>query len=278
MKHVDGRLKGEAGVSIYYQIWLPAAKPKAAVVVVHGLGEHSGRYRHVAEALLALDCAVYAIDHRGHGKSTGARAYVDRFSNLTKDLDQLVNKARQEQRGKPVFLLGHSLGGATSLSYAIQHQGKLDALILSGPAVALDGAPPLIKPISRLLSLIAPKLGTFPIDPKLVSRDPAMVEAYSHDPLNCKGKVPARTLGEIVRVTDVLPAMVPVLKLPLLVMHGGDDKLAGPSGGEMVVKRASSKDKTFKRYEGLYHEIFNELPEDRARVLSDLKNWIAERL
>jgi len=278
MKHIEDRFVGQKKVVIFRRCWLPPGEPKAKVVLVHGLGEHSGRYRHVAERLVAAGCAVFAADHRGHGQSQGPRAFVDRFRHLVADLDQVVDHARRTARNRPLFLLGHSMGGAVALSYAIRHQQKLDGLILSGPAVALDGAPPFLKPLSRILSALAPKLGMFAIDPSAVSRNPEVVTDYGRDPLNCHGKVPARTLAEIVGFVEWLPAVLPELTLPLLVMHGGDDRLAGVAGGEMVVQRAASADKTFKLYEGLYHEIFNELPVDQERVLGDLVQWVSARL
>jgi alpha-beta hydrolase superfamily lysophospholipase len=281
VKHKHGCFFGRGRTRIFWQHWLPE-KVRAVVMVAHGLGEHGGRYRHVAEALVEKGCAVYAIDHRGHGKSEGPRAYVDRFAHAVEDMNGLMDIIVEERQGRgrrpPLFLLGHSMGGALSLSYALKHGERLRGLMLSGPAVALDGAPPLMKPVSKLLSRLAPRLGTFPIDPSLVSRDPQMVSAYADDPLNAHGKVPARTLGEIVSFTEWLPAALPAITLPLLIQHGGADKLAGVSGSRMVVDRVGSKDKSLKVYDGLYHEIFNELPEDRRRVLDDLGAWIGERV
>lgn len=278
LQHSEASLFGVGDVKIFYQLWAPE-NPRAVVVIAHGLGEHSGRYAQVAEQLCAGGCAVYALDHRGHGHSGGAPAYVDRFANAVADMDQLVDIARREQRTLalklPLFLLGHSMGGALSLSYALKFQGKLDGLILSGPAVALDGAPPLLGPLAKFLSAVTPKLGLFSVKPELVSRDQAAVADYGADPLNCHGKVPARTLGEIIRLVEWLPDALSTLSLPLLVMHGSEDKLAGPSGSRMIVERVSSTDKTLKIYPGLFHEIFNELPQDRAQVLVDLCGWVA---
>lgn len=280
MKHKEGCFQGRNHTRIYWQHWLPQ-QIKAVVLIAHGLGEHGGRYRHVAQTLTEAGCAVYAIDHRGHGKSAGPRAYIDKFANVVDDMNAMMDIVVEERhagrRKPPLFLLGHSMGGALSLSYALKHGDRLAGLALSGPAVALDGAPPLMRPISKLLSRVAPRMGTFPIDPKLVSRDEDMVAAYSADPLNAHGKVPARTLGEIVSFTEWLPAALPAIKLPLLVMHGSADKLAGVSGSRMVVDRVGSRDKSLKVYDGLYHEIFNELPQDRRRVLSDLGAWITAR-
>jgi acylglycerol lipase len=278
MKHFEGRFKGQSKLDIYYQGWLPAKRPRAAVVLAHGLGEHGGRYAHVAEALVADGYVVYAIDHRGHGKSSGGgSAYVDRWKHAVADMDTLVDLVRREQPQKPLFLVGHSMGGALSLSYSILHQKKLSGLVLSGPAVALDGLPPLLAPVAKFLSAVAPKLGLFAVDPSLVSRDPEMVAAYASDPLNAHGKVPVRTLGEIIRLVEFLPMVLSELKLPLLLLHGSDDKLAGVAGSRMVASRVSSQDKTLVVYDGLYHEIFNELPADRARVFTDMLNWLDAR-
>ncbi|MDP3295718.1 MAG: lysophospholipase [Nevskia sp.] len=277
MKHQEGSFIGVRKHRIYHQSWLPA-KPKATVVIAHGLGEHSGRYAEVAQVLADIGCAVYAIDHRGHGKSDGARAFVDKFANAVTDMDQLVDLARRAQPTKPLFLLGHSMGGALSLSYALKHGTKLNGLILSGPAVALDGAPPFLGPLSKLLASIMPKLGMFAVDPILVSRDQNEVAKYASDPLNAHGKVPVRTLAEIVRFVEWLPAALPALKLPTLLMHGRDDKLAGVAGSQLIYDRISSTDKTLHIYDDLYHEIFNELPADRARVFKDMTTWLSARI
>lgn len=275
MEHQEGFINGQKGLSIYWQAWLPSSeKVVASVVIAHGLGEHGGRYRRVAEHLVEHGCATYAIDHRGHGKSAGPRALVDRFDNAVADLDQLIDQVRKARPNVPLVLLGHSMGGGLALDYAIAHQDKLDGLLLSGPAVVLDGAPPALLILSKMLSVVAPSLGVFSVDPALVSRDPAEVAAYVSDPLNFHGKAPARTMGEIVRFVEGLPARLPQVTLPILLMHGTEDKLAGSGGSELVYRSIRSQDKTIKLYEGLYHEIFNELPADRARVFAELSGWI----
>lgn len=274
MQHREGSFQGQKNVFIYRQAWLPDGVVRAAVVIVHGLGEHSARYRHVAGYLVEAGCAVYALDHRGHGKSQGARAVIDRFAHAVDDIDQVVELARREQPGKPVFMIGHSMGGALALSYTLRHAPKLKGLILSGPAVAIDGAPPHLRPLSKFLSVVAPRAGLFAIPPSTVSRDQDVVSDYGKDPLNHHGKVPARTLAEIVKFVEWLPAAASEIRLPLLIQHGSKDVLAGVSGSQMLAQTVSSTDKTLKIYEGLYHEIYNELPEDRARVLSDLQGWI----
>jgi acylglycerol lipase len=278
MKHSDGSFDGISKTRIYFQTWAPSGAPKATVVIAHGLGEHGGRYAEVAAQLVGLGCVVHAIDHRGHGRSGGARVLVDKFANAVADMDTLIDRAKRQQPMRPLFLLGHSMGGALSLSYAIKHGKKLDGLILSGPAVALDGAPPLLAVIAKLLASLMPKLGMFQVDPSLVSRDPDEVAKYAGDPLNAHGKIPVRTLAEIIRFVEIVPALLPAISVPTLVLHGSDDKLAGVAGSRMIHERISSSDKTLKVYDGLYHEIFNELPADRARVFKDLTDWLQPRL
>ena len=278
MQHTQDSYRGQGNTRIHFQCWLPRTAPRAVVVIAHGLGEHGGRYAHVARRLVNARCAAYALDHRGHGRSDGPRALIDNFAHAIDDIDQLVERVRRRHAGLPLYLLGHSLGGALSLGHALRHGHKLAGLLLSGPAVALDGAPPLLKPMSKWLSALTPRLGLFRIDPTLVTRDRYMVADYRSDPLNCHGKVPVATLGQIVRFVDALSDQLPQLELPLLVMHGQEDRLAGVEGSRRVIERAASKDKTLKVYPGLFHEIFNELPADRSRVLDDAVAWIDQRL
>ena len=278
MQHHQGSFVGQKNTRIYFQSWQPAKPPRASVIIVHGLGEHGGRYAHVARRLVKTGCVTYALDHRGHGQSEGPRVLIRNFQHLMDDIDQMVERVRREHPGMPLFLLGHSMGGALSLGHALRHGEKLSGLMLSGPAVALDGAPPLLKPISKCLSAVAPRLGLFSIDFKLITRDRHAVADFVADPLNYHGKMPVATLAEIVRFVEWLPTVLSMLKLPLLLMHGENDQLAGVSGSRRVYEQVSSKDKTLKVYDGLFHEIFNELPVDRARVLNDMVSWVDERL
>jgi alpha-beta hydrolase superfamily lysophospholipase len=274
--HVDGRFRGEGGREIYWQGWLPeGAPPRATVVLAHGASEHSGRYAWTGEQLAERGYALYAIDHRGHGKSEGDRAVIDRMRHAVGDLDTLVEKAQAAHGGVPLVLLGHSMGGAVALSYTMEHEDKLDALVLSAPLAALEAASPVQRLAGRVLSVVAPSLGVVGIDSTAVSRDPEVVADYDADPLNYHGKLPARTVAELTSAIDGYPDAVPRFRLPLLAMHGTADRLTPIAGSEMVVERAGSEDKTFKPYDGLYHEILNE-PE-RQRVLDDIAGWLDAR-
>jgi acylglycerol lipase len=273
--HEDGRLTGAGGLEIYWQAWLPAGKPRAIVPIAHGGAEHSGRYAWVAGQLTARDYAVYAVDHRGHGQSDGPRAYVDRLDNAVADLHRLQELARERHPGAPAFLLGHSMGGLIALSYALRHQDELTGLVLSAPLAVLD-VNPLARTASRVLSAAAPRLPIYKIDGTTLSRDPEVVRAYDADPLNHRGPLPARTVGELTRATAGLPERLPSLTLPILTMSGSRDRLVDPAGSVLVEARAGSADKTILDYDGFYHELLNE-PE-RDRVVADVVEWIEARI
>ena len=274
-EHREGRLDGVGGLEIYWQAWVPSEPPRAEIVLAHGASEHSGRYAWTGERLTERGYAVHAIDHRGHGRSEGSRAVLDRMRHAVADLDALVEQVASEDGDRPLVLLGHSMGGAVALSYSIEHQDKLDALVLSAPLAALEAASPVQRAAGHLLSIVAPSLGVFAIDSTAVSRDPQVVRDYDADPLNHHGKLPARTVHELTGAIDGFPDAVTRLTLPMLVMHGTADRLTPIAGSEMVVERASSEDKTFKRYDGLFHELLNE-PE-RQEVLDDIADWLDAR-
>ena len=276
MEHVEGKFAGVGGLEIYWQAWRQQGPVRAVVVISHGAGEHSGRYERVAVHLAGLGYAVYALDHRGHGSSSGRRALVDRLDNAATDLDALVELARREHPAAPLFLLGHSLGGTIALRYALRHQDKLDGLILSAPVAVIDPVPAPQRALARALSGIAPWLPALAVDPATVSRDPEEVQAYRTDPLVHHGKLPLRTVTEIAAATEAFPEQVGALTLPLLLLHGSEDQLAPARGSQMVHERVSSQDNTLKIYDGLFHEVLNELPDDRARVLADLDAWLDE--
>jgi alpha-beta hydrolase superfamily lysophospholipase len=274
--HVEGSFKGERGLELYWQGWLPQeTPPRAVVVLAHGASEHSGRYAWTGEKLAERGYALYAIDHRGHGKSEGNRAVIDRMRHAVGDLDTLVEKAQAAHGALPLVLLGHSMGGAVALSYTIEHEDALGALVLSAPLAALEAASPVVRVVGRVLSVVAPSLGVFAIDSTAVSRDPQVVADYDADPLNYHGKLPARTVAELSAAIDGYPEAVKRFELPIFVMHGTADRLTPIAGSEMVADRAGSKDKELKRYDGLFHELLNE-PE-RQQVLDDIAGWLDAR-
>ena len=251
---------------------MPGVDPRAVVLLSHGLAEHSGRYAHVADRLAASGYAIYAVDHRGHGRSSGRRSLVDRIDNAVEDLHSLSGLAVRAHPGRPVFLIGHSMGGAIAAAYALKYQAELAGLVLSAPALVIEGVSPVQMQVGKLLSAIAPGAGIIRLDATAVSRDPDVVRAYETDPLNFRGRIPARTGAELIKLAAEAPLRLKDLRLPILVIQGAADRLVPPRAGGVVVDAVSSPDKTVRMYDGLYHEVFNE-PE-RDRVLTDVVEWL----
>jgi acylglycerol lipase len=226
---------------------------------------------HVGEALAAAGYAVYAADHRGHGRSGGDGAQIERLRHVVADQRTMVEMASNAHGAKP-FMLGHSMGGAVATAFAIDHQDMIAGLILSAPAVDTAAASPVERALSRVASAVAPGLGAYAVDAEGISRDPEVVRAYVEDPLVYNGKLPARTVSELLQGADRFPDQLPALHIPLLVMHGGADPIVPLAASEMVDARAGSDDKTLIVYDGLFHEILNE-PE-QGRVIADIIAWL----
>jgi acylglycerol lipase len=273
MTHIDGNFRGVRNANIYYRAWLPEGTAKAVLVVVHGLGEHCGRYMNVVNQFVPLGYAVYGLDHIGHGKSEGTREFVERFEDYTDTLAIYCNMVKGWQTGKPIFLLGHSMGGLIASQYLIDHQADFKGAVISAPAIKVsDSISRATITMGKILSVLAPKAGVLALNVNNVSRDPEVVIAYVNDPLVFHGKTPARLAAELLKAMRRVTAEADRMTLPFIVVQGGGDKIVDPAGAQMLYDKAGSKDKTIKVYEGLYHEVFNE-PE-RARVLKDVETWL----
>jgi acylglycerol lipase len=183
MENFEGNFKGVRDINIYYQGWLPDGDVKAVLLVVHGLGEHSGRYQNVVDHFLPLGYAVYGLDHIGHGKSDGAREMVERYSDYTDTLKIFYTMVSAWQKGKPIYLLGHSMGGGIVSYYLLDHKADFQGAVISAPSVQVgEGISQATITMSKILSKIAPKMGVLALDVNALSRDPAVVEAYVNDP------------------------------------------------------------------------------------------------
>jgi len=273
MRHEDGFFEGVRGVRVYRQCWLPDGEPKAVLLVVHGLGEHCGRYTNVVNHLVPLDYALYGLDHVGHGKSDGAREYVERFEDFTDTLDIYRGMLTQAQPDKPLFLYGHSLGGLISTTYLLDHQAGLAGAVLSAPLSRVpENVSAMTITMGRVLSRLAPKAGVLPLDATGVSRDPAVVQAYVDDPLVFHGKTPARLAAEMLGAMQRVTAEAGKITLPIMMLQGTADRMVNPGDARFLYDAVSSADKTLKVYEGLYHEAHNE-PEC-ATVLHDIEVWL----
>ncbi|WP_300007436.1 alpha/beta hydrolase [Pseudonocardia sp.] len=270
---IDGRLTGARGVELFWQGWLPAGDPAGVLLLCHGLGEHSGRYGHVVDALAPDGWAVYGLDHRGHGRSGGRRAHLDHYADWLDDFDAFRRLVVARHPGLPVFLLGHSMGGQIALAYALDHGADLRGLVLSAPALASNAVPKAAVPVLRGLARLAPTLRPAGIDATKISKDPAVVAAYQADPLVHRGNPTLGLSSALFAQFDVLPERARELRLPLLLQHGTLDVLTDPAGTRRLEATSGSPDQTVHWYEGLWHEIYNE-PE-RGAPLADLREWLA---
>jgi alpha-beta hydrolase superfamily lysophospholipase len=268
---------GVGGVRIVYDVWTPDTPPRAVVVLSHGLGEYARRYDHVAQRFGEAGLVTYALDHRGHGRSGGKRMLVRDITEYTGDFDTLVGIAKREHPALKCIVLGHSMGGGIVFAYGVERPDNYDLMVLSGPAVAAqDLVHPAMALVAKGLGALVPGLPVQELDESLISRDPAVVEAYRTDPLVYHGRVPAGVGRALLQVGETMPQRAPALTAPLLVVHGSDDGLIPVDGSRRLVDCVGSTDVELKVYPGLYHEVFNE-PE-RNQVLDDVVAWITKRL
>jgi len=277
MKHQEGSFKGVRDANIYFQSWLPEGEPKAILLIVHGLAEHCGRYMNIVNHFVPLNYAVYGIDHLGHGKSEGTRVFVDRFEDYTKSLKAYSDMIRLWQPRKPIFLVGHSMGGLIGAVFLIDHQAELRGAVLSGAAVKVpSNITPATIIVGKMLSALVPKFGLIGLDAEGICRDPAVVQAYVNDPLVHRGKTTARLAAEMLKAMQYVMAQAAKITLPIMLVQGSADRLVDPAGSQMLYDAVSSADKAIRIYDGFYHEVFNE-PE-HGKVLHDIEIWLEAHL
>lgn len=276
-ERAERTFSGVGGVEIVYDVWTPDIEPRGVVVLAHGYGEHARRYDHVARRFGEAGLVAYALDHRGHGRAGGKRVRVRHMKEFVADFRELVARARAENPGRKVIVLGHSMGGGIVFAYGVAHADDYDLMILSGPAIAAHtGVSKAKAVIGKAIGSIFPNLPIEAIDAEAVSRDPKVVADYKADPLVYRGKVPAGIGKALLVVGEKMHLLAPGITAPLLVVHGEQDSLVSADGSRRLVEHVGSRDVELKVYPELFHEVFNE-PE-RDQVLDDVVEWIASRL
>lgn len=262
------------GIHILLRNWI-IEKPKGTILLVHGYGEHSGRYEETASKLNKAGYSVYTYDRRGEGESEGAKGHIQSINNHVGDLIEI--KKRVVVQGK-FFLMAHSLGGLVSLTYLLDHKPTdIDGVILSSPFIKIDdGTAPLLQKLAGILAAIFPKLPTIALDVNLISRDPKEVEKYVSDPLVYHGKTNAKTGYEMIKAIKHVQSKFKEMKLPFLILHGSEDKLADPQGSKWLYEQSLSNDKTLLILDGLYHETMRE-PE-KAEFFDGVISWLDARV
>jgi alpha-beta hydrolase superfamily lysophospholipase len=272
MKHSEGTITASDGLNLYRQTWEPEANFAGTVCLIHGLGEHSGRYPHVAAALTDAGFRVDAIDLRGHGRSGGPRGHSPSFEQTLDDIGLLLSKAIP---GQPLFLYGHSLGGNLVLNYALRRPGGLTGVIATGPWLQLKEKQSGLKlTFGRLMAAIIPRLKmNNGLDANDLSHDPTVVQAYIDDPL-VHSFISARQAIDTIDAAKYALEKCRQFRLPLLLIHGADDPITDPAGSEAFFATAGTGDKTLRIWPGLYHEVHNE-PEKEG-VLHLITSWLLE--
>ena len=252
----------------------PQGRPKAIVVLAHGYGEHIGRYTHVIAAMTAARYGVYAVDHRGYGRSDGPRAIVDRFDRHVDDLALVTALARREHPERPHFLVGHSMGGLIATRYAFRHQTELAGLVLMSPALSLPNVPSAFEQKAlRLVAKVSPEtLIGRDAEPGRLSKDPEVEARMAADPLCYNARPKAGLAIQIFDAGNDARARLKELTVPLLAMHGEDDPMIPVAGSHLLNKTASSIDRTLITWPGLRHELFNEVEKDE--VINVVLSWM----
>ena len=262
-------------VRIHMRSWEAEGAPRAVVVICHGVNSHGGQHAWTAAQLVARGFAVFAVDLRGRGKSEGERFYVEDIAEYVADVRGLIGIARERHPGLPVYLLGHSAGGVVSCNYALDHQEEIGGLICESFAFQVP-APGFVLSAIKGLSHLVPKLGVLTLKMKDFTRDPVALAALEADPLT-KGELqPAATVAALVRADERLHDNFDKITLPLLILHGTDDRATMCRGSEYFHEHAGSADKTLKLYEGHYHDLLNDL--GKEGVVADIVGWIEARL
>jgi len=272
----EGHFTGAGGVRLFRRAWRPAGPARGVVVNLHGLGDHSALYPALVDHLTARGFVVHAPDLRGNGRSPGQRGYLARWSVLREDLRSLVTLVTREEPGLPVFLLGNSLGGLVVLDYALHYPAGIRGVVAAAPPLGRLGVPALLLALGRIMSRLWPRFSLQTgMDLTGLARDPAVRETVLADPLFHR-RGTARLSTEVVNTIAAVQAAAPRFPLPVLILHGGSDRLVPPDGSRAFIARVGHPDHELREYTGGYHVLFADI--DREQVLSDLERWIVSRL
>lgn len=264
------------GLRLYVRRWLPPGKPRALLVLAHGFAEHGGRYAELAQWLNRSNIIVWIPDCRGHGRSQGSRVWVDHFDRYVSDFLGVVAEARREHPGLPVFLAGHSMGGAVATLASLSEAPGTDGLILSAPAVGLaKDLFPWLRRLAAWASRLLPRLRLARMGSAMLTRDPRVLAEFRDDPLVYHGRIPSRTGAEILRASGEVRRAAAKVRLPVLILQGTADAVVSSEEVQRFYDELSSGDKTLRLYPGLYHDLPRE-PE-RQTILAELAAWIERR-
>ena len=277
VEYRSGKFSGQGGTPLFYQAWLPRrTKPRAVLVNLHGLGDHSGLYPTLASYFPAQGIALYAYDMRGNGRSPGQRAYLRSWDDYRGDLHAFLELVREWEPGVPLFLLGNSLGGLVVLEYALLRPRGLAGIVAAAPPLGKLGVPPVLMALGRAMSRIMPRLSLqVGMDLTGLARDPAVVEAVLSDPLFHR-RGTARLSTEVTAAITRVQEGAATLAVPLLIIHGSADRMVPPDGSREFFSKVRFPDRELREYPGAYHGLFADT--GYQQVLDDVEHWIGSRI
>ncbi|BAZ38125.1 alpha/beta hydrolase fold protein [Calothrix sp. NIES-4101] len=282
MQHQEGNIVTSGGMCLYYQSWHPNGAARGILAIVHGLGGHSGLYGNIVNQLILKDFAIYTVDLRGHGKSTGQRGYINSWDEYRDDVSNFLKFIASQNPEIPIFLLGHSLGGLIVLDYVlhsagdIEKQAKIKGLINLTPALGEPGVPLIKLLLGKFLSRIYPRFSLDTgIDLSLASRDPEVVKIYAQDPLRHTMGT-ARLSTEFFRTLAWVKEHASELDIPFLMVIAGGDKVTFPEDSRAFFQQLSLSDKELQEYPESYHCIQDDL--NYKEVLGNLEDWLERHI
>jgi alpha-beta hydrolase superfamily lysophospholipase len=277
MEHKEGTFQGADGLQLYYQSWRGEKETRAVLAIIHGFGEHSGRYTNVVNHLISHGYVIYGFDLRGHGRSPGQRGHINSWDEYRGDVKNFLHQISKQEPNEPVFMLGHSMGALIALDYLLRQPAGLSGAIISGaPLEPVGVAKPFLVLLARTLSRIWPSFSLpLGLDTKALSRNKDVVKAYEEDPL-VHGKTTVRWGTEILKTIEWVKARAAEVNIPILLIHGGFDPLNSPHGTRIFFDKVTFPDKDMKIYPGSYHEAHNDL--DYELVMNDMAQWLGRHV
>jgi alpha-beta hydrolase superfamily lysophospholipase len=277
MQHNEEAFQGVGGLSLLSQSWQPLGNKKAVVVILHGVAEHSRRYRNLVTGLVSTGYTICTYDQRGHGHSQGQRGFIRSWDEYRGDLSAYLNVVRKYEPHLPIFIFGHSMGALIGLDYVIHKVDDIEGLILSAtPIDSSKAASPALIAIARIMSRIWPTctLKT-PLNFSHLSRDSQVVQAYIDDPTVFK-IMTVRWGSEYLDTQKRVIEKASTVHLPILIIHGGNDQICDPDGSHILYERINSADKSLKIYPNFYHECHNE--PGHEQVIQDISTWLEKHV
>ncbi len=273
MRSKPSSMRSVSGLSMHIHCWEPE-KITAQWVLFHGYAEHAQRYLPLVEALTSAGIRVVAPDHIGHGLSEGTRGFIPKIEIAVDDACALVERTKAEYPDLPLFVFGHSMGGAIAIMVTARLQEHVQALLLSGPALHIANTPKFLQAVAPIPAALFPKLPFMPLKGSDISRDPSIAEKYKSDPLNYVGKVRFGMGWQTIRAGRLALGVTSTIHVPVWVGHGTEDPLTGISGSEEFVATVASKDVHFRKVPGARHEILNEI--EGPQLITEMLEWIRQ--